>query len=90
MRKFSEEELSRIPYEDLDGIEVIDTIEGEHSRWTEHMTTIFRYENKLYALEWERGLTEYQENEFYNQPYEVKEVKKMVEVTDYIPVKEGE
>ena len=90
MKVFSEEELCQIAWNDYDGVEVIDTIDGEDSRWTRHMTTIFKYEDKLYALEWEQGLTEYQENEFYNQPYEVKEVKRMVEVTDYISVKEDD
>lgn len=29
-----------------------------------------------------------QENEFYNQPYEVKKVEKMVPVTEWVPVKQ--
>lgn len=90
MKEFTVDELVQIAYDDYDGVEIIDVIEGDSSRWTQHMTTIFKMNDKLYALEWERGLTEYQENEFYDQPYEVKETKKMVEVTDYVPVKEGE
>lgn len=84
MKEFTIDELVQIAYDDYEGIEVIDTIEGEHSRWTQHMTTIFKYENKLYALEWEHGLTEYQENEFYDQPYEVEEKKEFVEVIKYV------
>ena len=77
MKIFSENELAQIAFGYYDGAEIVDRIEGECDRWTQNITTIFKYENKLYALDWYRALTEYQEDEFYNQPYEVKKVKKM-------------
>ncbi len=34
-------------------------------RWTEHMETIVRHENgSYYRIRWQRGLTEYQDDEF--------------------------
>ena len=56
---------------------------GENHRWNIPATTIFKVEDRLFALDWWEGLTEHQENEFYEQPYEVKEVKKMIEITEY-------
>lgn len=77
--KFTEEELSDLRWEFVE----VDTQYGENHRWNRPATTIFRVEDRLFALDWWQGLTEMQENEFYDQPYEVKEVKKMVEVTEY-------
>lgn len=82
MKEMSETELSTIAYNYSD-YEVVDTIEGDCGRWTQHITTIFKDGNKFYALEWERGLTEYQEDEFYWQPYEVEPYQETIVVTKY-------
>lgn len=46
---------------------------GENRRWSRSITSYFSYEKdgekKYFALDWEEGLTEMQENEFYSQPY---------------------
>lgn len=77
--EFTEEELSDFIWEFVE----VDTQYGENHRWNRPATTIFRVEDRLFALDWWQGLTELQENEFYDQPYEVKEVKKMIEITEY-------
>ena len=77
--KFTEEELSYLRWEFVE----VDTQYGEKHRWNRPATTIFRVEDRLFALDWWEGLTEMQEHEFYDQPYEVKAVKKMIEVTKY-------
>lgn len=48
----------------------------------------FRGKGALFNIDWERGLTERQENEFYEQPYEVvKEChEETIVVTNWIPV----
>lgn len=40
--------------------EVIDS-----NRWTEITKGVFEYEGKFYSVEWETGLTEYQENTWF-------------------------
>ena len=45
--------------------------EGEDRRWSKSVLSVVDIEGELYAIEWEQGLTENQENEFYNQPYPV-------------------
>lgn len=50
MKEMSETELSTIAYNYSD-YEVVDTIEGDCGRWTQHITTIFKDGNKFYALE---------------------------------------
>jgi len=35
------------------------------------METILIIEGKYFSIQWEKGLTENQENEFYDQPIEV-------------------
>lgn len=62
----------------------VDEIEGKHNRWTQSVTTILQIKDKLFAINWERGLTECQPNEFYNQPYEVERKTKMIKKTYYV------
>jgi hypothetical protein len=49
----------------------VDIIEGGDRRWYRSITTISKIGDKFFAMEWDKGLTENQEDEFYNQPYEV-------------------
>lgn len=45
---------------------------GENQRWSRWVTTYCKFNNKYYACEWDQGLTEFQEDEWYGeQPYEV-------------------
>ena len=68
----------------------IDKIELEHGsgRWTTTVETIIELCGRNFSIVWERGLTEYQENEFYAQPVEVRKntYVKPVVVTEWIPV----
>jgi len=66
--------------------------EGKDGRWSKTMKTVFKVGDDLYALEWERGLTEMQENQYFKQPYKVKLVKKEVTVTttEIVKLEEGE
>jgi len=47
--------------------------EGDDRRWSKSISSYFKLENsdRTFCLEWEQGLTENQENQFYDQPYEV-------------------
>lgn len=53
--------------------------EGDEGRWDRQMTTVVKLFDDCYAIDWSRGLTESQENSFYEQPYLVE-----VEVKDVI------
>lgn len=47
-------------------------VQGEDRRWTRTMTTVIQAEDgNKYAIEWEQGLTENQENQYYEQPKKV-------------------
>lgn len=65
--KFTIDELSemRCDYQE------ITTTYGENRRWLRSAETIFKVGERYFCLPWEEGLTESQENEYYNQPYEV-------------------
>ncbi len=56
---------------------------NKHSKWGIDVESIIKYKDKVFILEWEHGLTELIDDEFLNQPYEVKEVKKIVEEITY-------
>ena len=53
--------------------------EGDEGRWERYMTTVVDLLGKHYAIDWSRGLTESQDNSFFEQPYLVKvETKEVV------------
>ena len=78
--KFSESELDSLRWE----FNEVETLYGENRRWSRSAQTIFEVQGRLFALDWEEGLTENQENEFFDQPYEVEKRTKVVEVNEYV------
>ena len=86
-KTFTEEELQELVQDYLftnqgDKIEyeIVETIyDDELNRWSRNVQTIIKYKNKYYSILWEEGLTEYQDNGFYEQPYEVIKKTKVIE-----------
>lgn len=78
--EFSEYELSLIPWE----MNIVETINGENQRWTRPVQTIFEVEDRLFALDWFQGLTESQEHEFFDQPYEVEKRTRTIVINEYV------
>lgn len=63
-------------------------VEDEPRRWYKWVEVIIKYKDKYYALGYDEGLTECQEDDYFNSGIrEVKPVKKMVEVTEWRDVK---
>ena len=65
----------------------VDRIEGENRRWSRSVQSIVALGDRYFAIDWEEGLTEMQENEFYDQPYEVKKIEKTVVVEEWVSIK---
>ena len=65
-----------------------DEIDGDSGRWTQGVSTIIDVDGQLYRIDWARGLTEYQDNEFESQPYKVEKVEKVVTKTtvEYVKI----
>lgn len=83
-KSFTEEELEDLAWCDVDAdVEMITQEAGEQHRWTQDVSTIFEFEGKYYSLDWDKGLTECQENGFYTQPYQVEKEVKTIEVTNW-------
>lgn len=80
--RLTERELSSLVYEG----EEVNEIEGEDTRWTRCMTTVINLCGKNVAIDWQKGLTECQENEFYDQPYFVEKKERVVTVVDWEPI----
>lgn len=77
------EEIKELVYE-FNGEE----ISGEKLRWVQVMETIVELQGRYFVIPWYQGLTELQENEFYEQPFEVKKETsiKMVAVEKYTKI----
>lgn len=86
--KLTEKELKSCAWGEVG--EYIDEEEGESSRWTKSMSTIFEIGNQLYCVNWEQGLTECQEDEYWEQPYRVRREEKTVTTTivSYVAVED--
>ena len=71
--KLSEQEIS-----DLICNYEIERIKGDNSRWSRKIVSIIKLKDRYFKISWEEGLTEYQENSYIYQPYEVKLQEKEV------------
>ena len=80
--KLDENELHSLLWE----FDEVETIRGENRRWSRSVRSIVKIGERYFALDWEQGLTECQDNEFDNQPIEVekKEYPKTIIVTEWI------
>jgi len=81
--KLSGYELSRLVYNYEIEVEY-----GDNSRWSRSAISIIQLLDRMFSVEWEQGLTESQEDEFYNQPYEVKahEYEKTIIVKEWVAI----
>lgn len=70
--------------------EYVDEIEGSDHRWTREMQTIFKIGEQYYSIDWMKGLTEMQENEYWDDPYKVKRKEEVITktVVSYVPMEE--
>lgn len=79
-KKLTEKELSNLVHEF--GIE---TDHGENRRWTRSNYTICKLCGRYFEVDWEEGLTEYQDNEYRYQPVEVElhEYEKVITIREW-------
>lgn len=83
-KNLNEYELKCLAYGDGDlGYEWVDEVGYDSGRWSQSMKTIFKIGDDLWAIPWQRGLTECQENEFYDQPYRVIKKTRVITETYY-------
>lgn len=68
----------------------VDEIEGNDHRWQKEVQTIIDIDGELYAIDWMRGLTECQENEYDEQPYKVKRMEKKIVKIEYVALESEE
>lgn len=100
MDKYEEELLKKLDSKErLTESEIIEVLEyeveseyGDNRRWSRSVATISQIGDRYFSTNWEEGLTESQENEYYEQPVEVqkKTYEKTITVTEWVPVEESE
>ena len=78
----TEKELKALVFE----CEEVDRTYGENRRWTRGVQSVVKLCGRYFLVYWDEGLTECQDNEFYDQPYEVekKTYEKTVTVNEWI------
>lgn len=82
--KFTERELMDIVY---DSLFYHDEQKLGSGRWSQRMLYIMEVCDKLFAIPWDKGLTEMQDNVFMYQPYEVVCKEKIITIKDYMKVR---
>lgn len=78
--KFKKEWLQGLVYRDHGEAEIIDDNIISTSRWSIHYVLIFKYENRFYRTSYNKGSTEYQDEE----PFE--NDKDEIECIEVIPI----
>ena len=74
---FTKDEIEMMAYEEFGNW--VDTAEGRTHRWYREVETIFEVEGRLFAVSWNEGLTEQQENDFDDsEVYEVESKEKII------------
>ena len=74
---FTEDEIKDMAYEEFGNY--VTTAEGETHRWYQEVETIFEVGDRLFAVSWDRGLTEQQEDDFDDsEVYEVERKEKII------------
>ena len=74
---FTKDEIEKMAYEEFGNW--VDTAEGRTHRWYQEVETIFEVGDRLFAVNWDRGLTEQQENDFDDaEVYEVERKEKVI------------
>lgn len=53
----------------FDGYKHISNESEDSGRWSAYVTTVYQEAGKLWAFDWEEGLTENQEDEIHETPY---------------------
>ena len=85
-RYFTEEQVKNLVWNNE-----VDRVEGENRRWSRTNTSVVKADDgKFYEIDWEEGLTEYQDDEYYAGWYnEVEQVtyEKTITVTEWQRVK---
>jgi hypothetical protein len=63
----------------------VDTDYGDDFRWQKQVFTVVQLYNRTFMIEWMQGLTEYQDNSYDYQPYEVEKIsyEKTITVTEW-------
>lgn len=70
----------------------IETEYGEDHRWAREAFTVIKLSDidrlchRYFGIDWMKSLTEMGEDEFYNQPYEVKQIEHVTVVKEWIPI----
>lgn len=64
----------------------IERIVEDNRRWQREVRSICQLGGRTFAVDWQEGLTECQENEFREQPFEVvkNEYEKTIKVTEWV------
>ena len=68
----SEFELSESHLQKLVGRFEIESTKGENRRWSRSVESICKVGDRYFMVDWEEGLTENQDDGYYDQPIEVK------------------
>lgn len=91
--QLSEDEIKALVYNNVVGFDIEHEEEGESGDWDKYMYTVVKCkdgnnQDRLFEITWLKGLTEYQENSYWDQPVEVKKIveTKTIDVVSFIPV----
>lgn len=93
-KNFSQEELESLSWLDFQcidselNLEKIDEIKDNYlDRWSRSASFIFIYNNEFFRVDYDEGLTEYQEDCNFSQPYKVQKREKQITIIEWEEIK---
>lgn len=81
--EFSENELQELCYEYAF---IFDIGDRENGICQKYMETIIEVDGRYFQINWSQGLTEYQEDDFSYQPFEVEEKIETIQVSRFYAI----
>ena len=83
---FDEDELSELLWR----LDEVDRIQYDDDRWTRPVSSILRIGERFFQLDWDKGLTESQQDYYEEQPLEVFYKERVVVEKEWFPIEKGD
>lgn len=95
-KSFSQEELENLLWlnfqcmdDELD-LQGVDEIKDTYlNRWSRSASYIFTYNNEFFRIDYDEGLTEYQGDYNFSQPYKVQKMEKQITIIEWKEIKDA-
>lgn len=88
--KFSEEEIEQLAWGTPEFSSLVTQEEGYNSRWDKEMMSVIKVKDRYFGVNWLKTMVEWGKTCYDGPIYELKPVKRTIEVTEWVFVEKEE